>query len=38
MVAVDGSMNPVEVPQFTPSNEEEQTQWDAAQRARDAMR
>ena len=38
MVAVDGSMNPVEVPQFTPSNEEEQSQWDAAQRARDAMR
>ena len=38
MVAIDDSMKPISVPQFTPSNEEEKSLWDGAQNARDAMR
>ena len=38
MVAIDDSMRPVEVPQFTTTNDEERELWDSAQRARDAMR
>lgn len=38
MVAIDDSMRPVEVPQFTTTNDEEKELWDLAQRARDAMR
>ena len=38
MVAIDGSMRPVEVPQFTATSDEEKNLWAQAQRARDAMR
>ena len=38
MVAIDDSMKPISVPQFTPSTEEEKMLWDGAQSARDAMR
>ena len=38
MVAIDDSMKPISVPQFPPSNEEENSLWDGAQNARDAMR
>jgi acyl-CoA hydrolase len=38
MVAVDDEMKPTKVPQLSPSNDEEQALWDAAQQARDAMR
>ena len=38
MVAIDDSMKPISVPQFTPSNEDEKSLWDGAQNARDAMR
>ena len=38
MVAIDDSMKPISVPQFTPSNEEEKSLWDGAQNAGDAMR
>ena len=38
MVAIDDSMKPISVPQFTPSNAEEKSLWDGAQNARDAMR
>ena len=38
MVAIDDSMKPISVPQFTPTTEEEKILWDGAQSARDAMR
>ena len=38
MVAIDDSMRPVEVPQFTATSDEEKDLWAQAQRARDAMR
>tara|TARA_B100000427_G_scaffold317976_1_gene314643 strand:+ start:226 stop:675 length:450 start_codon:yes stop_codon:yes gene_type:complete len=38
MVAIDDSMKPVTVPQFTPSTDEEKELWNKAERARDAMR
>ena len=38
MVAIDDSMRPVEVPQFTTTSDEEKELWAQAQRARDAMR
>lgn len=38
MVAVDGSMKPTEVPQFTPSGEEESRLYHMAMQARDGMR
>ena len=38
MVAVDNSMKPTEVPQFTPSNEEESRLNHMAKQARDGMR
>ena len=38
MVAIDDSMKPISVPQFTPSDEEEQLLWEGAQNAREAMR
>ena len=38
MVAIDDSMQPVEVPQFTTTTDEEKELWAQAQRARDAMR
>ena len=38
MVAIDSSMRPVEVPQFTATSDEEKNLWAQAQRARDAMR
>ena len=37
MVAIDESMCPTEVPQFTATTDEEKELWDSAQRARDAM-
>tara|TARA_B100000287_G_scaffold258295_1_gene242803 strand:+ start:570 stop:1025 length:456 start_codon:yes stop_codon:yes gene_type:complete len=37
MVAIDESMEPVEIPQFTPTNDEEQDLWDRASAAREAM-
>ena len=38
MVAIDESMKPVTVPQFTPSTDEAKELWAEAQRAREAMR
>ncbi len=38
MVAVDSSMKPTEVPQFTPSGEEEERLYNMAKQARDGMR
>ena len=38
MVAVDSSMKPTEVPQFTPSGEEEGRLYNMAKQARDGMR
>ena len=38
MVAVDSSMKPTEVPQFTPSDEEENRLYNMAKQARDGMR
>ena len=38
MVAVDSSMKPTEVPQFTPSDEEEDRLYNMAKQARDGMR
>tara|TARA_Y100001970_G_scaffold142544_1_gene175334 strand:+ start:2865 stop:3314 length:450 start_codon:yes stop_codon:yes gene_type:complete len=38
MVAIDDSMKPVTVPQFTPSTDEEKELWNKAERAREAMR
>jgi len=38
MVAIDDSMKPVTIPQFTPSTDEEKELWTEAQRAREAMR
>ena len=38
MVAVDGSMKPTEVPQFTPSDEEGNRLYNMAKQARDGMR
>ena len=38
MVAVDDEMKPTKAHQLSPSNDEEQALWDAAQQARDAMR
>ena len=37
MVAIDESMEPVEIPQFTPTNDEEKDLWDRASAAREAM-
>ena len=38
MVAVDGSMKPTEVPQFTPNSEDEGRLYNMARQARDGMR
>jgi acyl-CoA hydrolase len=38
MVAIDDSMKPVTIPQFTPSTDEEKELWNKAKRAREAMR
>ena len=37
MVAIDESMRPVEIPQFTPSNDQEEELWNEANSARQAM-
>ena len=38
MVAIDDSMNPISIPQFTPNTEEEKLFWNLAKTARDAMK
>ena len=38
MVAIDDSMNPISIPQFTPNTEEEKVFWNLAKTARDAMK
>jgi len=38
MVAVDESMNPVEIPQFEPQTDEDRSLWERAKSARDAMK
>ena len=38
MVAIDESMQPVEIPQFEPQTESEEKMWGLAEAARDAMR
>ena len=38
MVAIDESMNPVNIPQFVPESDEEKEMWNKAKLARDAMR
>lgn len=38
MVAIDASMNPISIPQFTPNTEEEKLFWNLAKNARDAMK
>jgi acyl-CoA hydrolase len=36
-VAIDSMMRPIPVPQFTPSNDEEEEEWEKAKRIRDNM-
>ena len=36
-VAIDSMMRPIPVPQFTPSNDEEEEDWEKAKRIRDNM-
>ena len=36
-VAIDSMMRPIPVPQFSPSNDEEQEEWEKAKRIRDNM-
>ena len=36
-VAIDSMMRPIPVPQFTPENEEQQTEWDKAKSIRNNM-
>ena len=38
MVAIDESMKPVQIPQFTPETDEEKSLWKMADAAREAMR
>ncbi len=38
MVAIDESMKPVQIPQFTPETDEEKALWEMADTAREAMR
>ena len=38
MVAIDESMKPVQIPQFTPETDEEKAWWEMADTAREAMR
>ena len=38
MVAIDESMKPVRIPQFTPETDEEKALWEMADTAREAMR
>ena len=38
MVAIDESMKPVQIPQFTPETDEEKALWKMADTAREAMR
>ncbi|MEC8998531.1 MAG: hotdog domain-containing protein [Candidatus Thermoplasmatota archaeon] len=38
MVAIDESMKPVQIPQFTPETDEEKALWEMADAAREAMR
>ena len=38
MVAIDESMNPINIPQFKPKTVEEKELWNQAQSARDAMK
>jgi acyl-CoA hydrolase len=38
MVAIDESMNAIEIPQFEPKTDEEKEFWKQAQSARDAMK
>ncbi len=38
MVAIDESMKPVNIPQFTPETDEEKALWEMANAAREAMR
>ena len=38
MVAIDETMNPVQIPQFKPKTEEEREMWKMADEARNAMR
>jgi len=38
MVAIDESMKPVQIPQFTPETDEERGLWEMANAAREAMR
>ena len=38
MVAIDDSMKPISIPQFTPNTEEEKLFWNLAKTARDAMK
>jgi acyl-CoA hydrolase len=38
MVAIDETMNPVQIPQFKPKTEEEKEMWKMADEARNAMR
>ena len=37
MVAIDSQMRPIPIPQFEPSNEQEQEYWDKAKAIRDEM-
>ena len=38
MVAIDESMKPVQIPQFTPETDEEKALWEMADTSREAMR